>query len=204
MVTLISECKHCQSDKIHYKENEFETGYYCQNCDIIHVEKKQFEGCCNYVDIQTMQVATANGFSYRNICQNCYSTIATIKKTDKPIGKLIDISLDELNNRKYGTNKNIIYGELLNLKNEFNKNKESAFWLSYSEYLKSDKWQLKRKKVLERDKYICQACLTNKAEQAHHLTYKNVFDEPLFQLTSVCIRCHDKLHEIDKKNRYGL
>lgn len=66
----------------------------------------------------------------------------------------------------------------------------------YSEYLKSDKWKAKRLKVLERDNYTCKACETNKATQAHHLSYEFVFDEPLFHLISVCAPCHDKIHKL--------
>lgn len=72
------------------------------------------------------------------------------------------------------------------------KRNESAFE-EYNRYLNSDKWKLKREKVFERDKNLCQACLTNKATQVHHLTYQNIYDEPLFELISVCARCHDKI-----------
>jgi 5-methylcytosine-specific restriction endonuclease McrA len=53
---------------------------------------------------------------------------------------------------------------------------------------------------LERDDYLCQACLTNKAEEIHHLTYENIYDEPLYQLIAVCKRCHDKI-EAKKQNK---
>jgi hypothetical protein len=48
---------------------------------------------------------------------------------------------------------------------------------------------------LERDNYLCQACLTNRAEQIHHLTYNNIYDEPLYELLSVCKRCHIKIEQ---------
>lgn len=64
----------------------------------------------------------------------------------------------------------------------------------YREYLKSDKWRVKRLAALKRDGYVCQACLSRKASQVHHKTYEHVFDEPLFDLESVCEHCHQKLH----------
>ncbi len=78
---------------------------------------------------------------------------------------------------------------------------ERITWLNekYKPYLQSFKWIKKRDLVLKRDNYICQACLINKANQVHHLTYKNVFDEPLFELISICKLCHDKIHN---KNEY--
>lgn len=75
------------------------------------------------------------------------------------------------------------------------KIKNDEAWDKYNEYLNSEKWKVKRKKVLERDNYLCQACLTNKAEQIHHLTYNNIYDEPLYELISVCKRCHIKIEE---------
>jgi len=73
------------------------------------------------------------------------------------------------------------------------KNEEA--WDKYNQYLNSDKWKFKRKKVLERDNYLCQACLTNRAEEIHHLTYDNIYDEPLYELLSVCKRCHIKIEQ---------
>lgn len=68
----------------------------------------------------------------------------------------------------------------------------------YDTYLKSPEWQRKRVKVLERDSYLCQACLSRKATDAHHLTYKHFKNEPLFELISVCRPCHEKIHNIER------
>ena len=93
--------------------------------------------------------------------------------------------------------------DLRYLKDEFYKQvimgldkiKNDEAWDKYNEYLNSEKWKIKRKKVLERDNYLCQACLTNRAEQIHHLTYNNIYDEPLYELISVCKRCHIKIEQ---------
>jgi 5-methylcytosine-specific restriction endonuclease McrA len=75
------------------------------------------------------------------------------------------------------------------------------FWQEYKEYLNSDKWKTKRERVLDRDNYLCQACLSAKATQVHHLTYSHVFNEPMFDLVSICKRCHDKITEMDRERR---
>lgn len=67
----------------------------------------------------------------------------------------------------------------------------------YQRYLESDAWKDKRQRVLQRDNYTCKACEKRPATQAHHLTYKHVFNEPLFDLVSVCDVCHDQLTEMD-------
>jgi 5-methylcytosine-specific restriction endonuclease McrA len=74
--------------------------------------------------------------------------------------------------------------------------------LQYQQYIKTPRWREKRDRVLERDHYLCQACLRRRAAQAHHLTYKHAKrplegNEPLFDLVAVCQTCHDKLTELD-------
>lgn len=64
----------------------------------------------------------------------------------------------------------------------------------YNECIKSAEWLNLRQLVLQRDKNICQGCLINKAEEVHHLTYDNLGNEFLFELISVCKKCHDRIH----------
>ena len=73
--------------------------------------------------------------------------------------------------------------------------KEATWRANYLEYLQTPQWFAKRKAVLARDKHICQSCLTAAATQAHHTTYEHLFNEPLFELVSVCRTCHERLHE---------
>ena len=75
------------------------------------------------------------------------------------------------------------------------QNHQSDFWEKYTAYLKSEQWQTKRRKVLECDNHLCQACLIRRAVQVHHLTYDHVFNEPCFDLVSVCLICHEELHK---------
>ena len=57
--------------------------------------------------------------------------------------------------------------------------------------------EVKKAKVMLRDKNICQACLTRQATDVHHLTYKHIYNEPLFDLVAICRPCHEKLHELE-------
>lgn len=69
-----------------------------------------------------------------------------------------------------------------------------AWWRAYNTYLISNEWIDKRAQVLARDRWKCQekrnGC-TVSATEVHHLTYKNVGDEPLEDLLSVCHHCHE-------------
>lgn len=71
------------------------------------------------------------------------------------------------------------------------------FFNKYNAYLQTDRWAIKRAAVLKRDP-ICKACEVAPSEQAHHLTYEHVGDEPLYELIGVCCRCHEKIHNHDK------
>jgi len=73
--------------------------------------------------------------------------------------------------------------------------RKALFNKAYAEYLKSPQWQMKRKKVMERDNGLCQGCLTAPAVDVHHKTYQRVFDEPLFDLVAICRECHSKIHD---------
>ena len=69
----------------------------------------------------------------------------------------------------------------------------------YKAYLKSPEWKEKRLEVLRRDKFICQKCKKEWATEVHHLTYKNIYNERLEDLLSVCKGCHEKIHNIKTK-----
>jgi len=77
----------------------------------------------------------------------------------------------------------------------FREERNRLWWHDYNTYLNSDRWKIKRAAVLDRDKYICQGCLQNKATQVHHLSYKRVFNEPLFDLVAICDDCHELCHD---------
>lgn len=78
---------------------------------------------------------------------------------------------------------------------ERSKEKSRKWWEDYNAYLLTEKWKDKRRLVLARDNEICRACLIRQAQQVHHLTYERVFDEPLLDLVSVCIPCHERIHQ---------
>lgn len=65
---------------------------------------------------------------------------------------------------------------------------------AYGEYLLSPDWRQKRKLVLDRDDHLCQGCRKARATEVHHLTYSHIYDEFLFQLTSLCSECHERFH----------
>jgi 5-methylcytosine-specific restriction endonuclease McrA len=69
---------------------------------------------------------------------------------------------------------------------------------NYEDYLSSEQWKQKRLIVLQRDNYLCQSCLANRATEVHHLDYTFLKNEPLFTLVSVCRPCHISIEAMKK------
>lgn len=65
---------------------------------------------------------------------------------------------------------------------------------AYHEYLNSPEWEERRQKVLLRDAYTCRICGSEEDLRVHHLTYDRKYNEPLYDLVTVCDRCHKLIH----------
>lgn len=81
------------------------------------------------------------------------------------------------------------------------KNKEIKIrtkFINYKEYIKSEEWKIKRKEVLKRDKFKCRLCSAKGTEynlHVHHNSYKNLGNEPLEDLITLCKECHERHHK---------
>ena len=73
--------------------------------------------------------------------------------------------------------------------------------IDYYSYIVSDKWVLNpaRLEVLTKDDYICRMCGSNHNIQVHHITYKNLGNEDLQDLATLCGSCHEHTHKMAKK-----
>lgn len=68
------------------------------------------------------------------------------------------------------------------------------WWAWYNDYLNSDAWRAKRRKVLDRCGGLCEGCRNAPVNQVHHLTYAHVGDELLYELVGLCVDCHERAH----------
>lgn len=80
---------------------------------------------------------------------------------------------------------------------------QREWWQRYNEYLCSATWRAKRDLVLHRASGACEGCGERRAVQVHHLRYPRdcvpgsaewTAKEKLFDLTAVCLKCHDDVH----------
>lgn len=68
---------------------------------------------------------------------------------------------------------------------------------AYKDYLRSEKWQEKRKERLLQDGYRCQLCGTGKNLEVHHVTYERIGNEKISDLVTLCNNCHQFVHKKD-------
>lgn len=72
---------------------------------------------------------------------------------------------------------------------------EASEWrVAYEEHLRSPKWAALRRKVMQRCGGRCEGCADAQAVHVHHLHYKNLGDELLWELVGVCLDCHQRVH----------
>lgn len=69
---------------------------------------------------------------------------------------------------------------------------------TYSQYLRSEDWRLKRSKL---NLSHCHICGSSHSIQAHHLNYRNLVDVRTSDLVPLCQRCHTLAHKLLKKRR---
>lgn len=80
------------------------------------------------------------------------------------------------------------------------QNRDRKEWFDwYNRYLLSPEWSKKRVAVMKRANFICEGCLEKTAVQVHHLTYKRVGNEMLFDLVAVCKDCHTIIHDSENQ-----
>jgi 5-methylcytosine-specific restriction endonuclease McrA len=73
---------------------------------------------------------------------------------------------------------------------------EDVVWRRrYESHLASPKWRSIRARVMQRARGVCEGCGTADATEVHHLTYKHLGDELLFELVALCSECHEKAHD---------
>jgi hypothetical protein len=73
----------------------------------------------------------------------------------------------------------------------------SAKKLIHDEYMKTDTWKKKRFERLQKDNFRCVMCGTAYNLCVHHISYKNLGNESMDDLITLCERCHKKVHETD-------
>jgi hypothetical protein len=188
-----NKCGNCSGENIQKTEYPFHNIYECKDCG--DTTSVKIEECCRkpserYVD------GFHNGIAVfiRIQCDNCGGCLNMTKSLDRAtFGNKTcgEFSQDRFDNWKAEKQleKQSIYKFV-----KYLKDAKSSFF-QYNIYLQSQHWRSLRLIALERDNWLCQSCKSAEATEVHHLTYKNLGNEPLEELTSYCRACHAKVHE---------
>lgn len=187
---LYKYCKSCKYEELEFSSN----GYCCIEPKIIPVR-----------DYKDEEDAHNDSDKYRVFkqCQHCGKRIgsamknkdfrkAELPKARTDLEEIIQEARTEIS-------------EISSRINKIKKQKENLdWWNDINEYYKTERWKNITKIVLERDKYICQSCLSSKAVEVHHTVGRYRKNEPLFTLVSLCQRCHNIITEIDRGNHENV
>lgn len=152
-------------------------------------------GDCEHKQTEVRLYTASNGVQHiRRQCLRCGVSIETIKKLNltRDLSTLPawDAELRErFMQQQWEIQKQAREVQRTREQEEFND------W--YATYLTTDRWRRIRERVLARANGRCEGCGQRSATQVHHLNYKHVGAEFLFELVAVCRDCHERLHEIE-------
>lgn len=186
---MINYCPKCSSplEKLNKDGVSFD---YCSSC----WQYIDFEKCTEH-EMNFVRVHYSNNsFHIRKKCGKCgYLSSELYKKSETPNWEKFPIF--SLASSEDESNKYTMFKDLF--ERYYQKSKEvkrhtafDDFLKEHQEYLESDEWKIRRKKVLQRDNFLCQSCLESPAVEVHHKSYRFWKKEPLFDLVSVCKKCH--------------
>lgn len=175
---------------------------YQEQVALLH---ERFDCDCSQIGVVRRKIADGRIMVYEQ-CRRCGRSPKSLKKADFDIESLP--WFDDRLAQEYDSNRQAAYEsarinwlndlEIVRQEQESQKREQSAeWWRKYNQYLRSQQWYDIRKRVLERDNNICQACLRNKASQVHHLSYE-LYDQlgrsAAFELVAICYQCHKAIH----------
>lgn len=172
----------------------------CEQC-LEYFKIEDYEECCKNPNLQTVRFIDSAGKNHvRNQCQSCgvmkSTSLGGFSAHEKSMLPMADKYRSDQSQEKRYAFRSQLYEKFRSRLNKRQFDKETLWWKAYKAYLETPKWREKSMLVLEREKYVCQACGKRRASQAHHLSYEFMGHEPLFQLVAVCKSCHDHLHKI--------
>jgi hypothetical protein len=153
---------------------------------------------CQHPDVEIRKRTISSAQHFYRQCKSCGSSIGSALKRSPD---LEGVPLwDAVRGGEYNDARQKDRGAILQKHVRKQKNGDDGFRREYDLYLESPTWAAKRSAVLKRANFICEGCLINKATQVHHLTYRHVFKELMFELVAVCADCHARVHADNETN----
>lgn len=191
----MEKCNRCKKENIiRDLESKFHNIYKCADCN--YTTTKRIEDCCRnpFLNV-TIDDKNQERKRLHRQCMNCGGCVDRTKPLSfKKHSDEIRYEFSYLNYNNWLKEREYEREALWDWISE--NNYYTSDYAKYREYLNSDIWKLKRKGVLIRDENLCQECKIKPAEEVHHKTYENLYNEPLEDLIAVCKDCHKEIHRI--------
>jgi hypothetical protein len=152
---------------------------------------------CQHANVEMAQVKYRNlSLHVRRVCVECGAFKGDTIKRENEHSDLQIIDQESIraayDKRMQGRREEIIQKHV-----RLQRRREAGFQIEYISYLGSPDWKQRRERVLKRANFICEGCLEKRATVVHHLNYKSIYSEMLFDLVGLCKECHAKCH-LDK------
>lgn len=157
---------------------------------------------CEHPEVEVRYRWASNGVKhYPKQCLRCGANLGNVAKDSMSGSKRALLKpFDEELRQRFSADKREAWLQQ-------HQDQRATWWAEYTAYLSSPEWRARRQLVLERDDYRCQARLegcTLRAVQVHHVSYEHLHMEPLWELQSVCLVCHDTITEWGRAAREAL
>ena len=189
----MKKCLRCKNDNsIIDSEHKFHNIYRCLICN--YLTPVRIEDCCKspFLNITIDDKNQERKRLHRQYL-NCGGCVDRTKPLSfKKYSSQIRFEFSHHNYEKWAFERNNENTYLWESVKELNF--DTSKYAKYVNYIQSEDWKLKRNEALIRDNNLCQVCQINTAEEVHHITYDNLFNEKLEDLLSVCRICHKEIH----------
>lgn len=106
--------------------------------------------------------------------------------------------IDNLKSKKIDGKEYKKWKKLHKKKKRGKKLKRVKIPVKYNEYIKSIFWNERKIRYYQIHKRVCQACLSTKNIDLHHIVYGNFGNEKDEYLVCLCRDCHEEYHETYK------
>ena len=183
----ILNCKHENMALVYEQYTQSSSAYYYGEKRVYTIEYYHQCTCCGYSQY-------VDGLSQKsdNPITPIYSTIARNYDIERVRNAVFNMKRHK-EVKKYYHYEDDVYRDIMLLWRKW-----------YDKYLKTDEWAEIRRKVIEREKNICQGCMENPIDEIHHLSYESVGVELLFHLAGLCRKCHKKAEKMKEIKRLSV
>jgi len=169
--------------------------FYLFNSEELKEETKaHWDQVCGHARLVLAQVKYRNGSSHvRKVCLDCGEFRGDTLRRSQEHATLPVVDQAAIRNG-YHAKRRELYEQIVQKHVRIQRKRDAGFQKEYINYLSSPKWKQIREKVLTRANRICEGCLDKPASVIHHLNYKSIYSEMLFDLVALCRDCHEKCH----------